>query len=197
MTLGSLSVGAAAKMLGVGYFAEFLIFPPLIIIATAIAFLGPNPPYPLTWAAVFAAGLALWTLIEYLLHRFVLHHAPLVSALHERHHTNPHDPVGTPVWASALSALFFFVLPSWGLLGFELATAAVAGMATGYLLYVYCHYAAHYGRPEPGSYFYRLRVRHARHHHLSDEGNFGVITSFWDRVFGTALDLRSIARKSR
>jgi len=191
---GGQSVGATAKALGLGYFAEFFIFPPLVLVATFIAFFGPNPPHALIWAAVFAAGLIAWTFIEYVLHRFVLHHAPLISGLHEQHHNNPNDPVGTPVWASSLSAFVFVALPSWALFGFELATAATAGMATGYLLYVYCHYAAHYGRPEPGTFFYRLRVRHARHHHLSDDGNFGVITSFWDHVFGTALDPRTIAR---
>jgi sterol desaturase/sphingolipid hydroxylase (fatty acid hydroxylase superfamily) len=195
--VGGGSVVAAAKTLGLGYFAEFFIFPPLILAATAIAFLGPNPPYALTWAAIFAASLAAWTLIEYLLHRFVLHHAPLVSTLHERHHNNPNDPVGTPVWASSLSALVFVVLPAWAILGFEVATAVTAGMATGYLSYVFCHYAAHYGGAETGSRFYRLRVRHARHHHLSDEGNFGVSTSFWDHVFGTALNPRAIAKKPR
>jgi sterol desaturase/sphingolipid hydroxylase (fatty acid hydroxylase superfamily) len=42
-----------------------------------------------------------------------------------------------------------------------------------------------------------VRLRHARHHHLSDTGNFGVTTEFWDRVFGTTLDLCRIARKIR
>ena len=189
------SVGAIDKTVGFSYFAEFVIFPPLAIISTAIAFLGPNPPHVLAWAAVFVAGLVLWTLIEYFLHRIFLHHAPFLSELHDRHHSNPHELIGTPVWASVLSGLVVVAGPSWLLLGFELATAATAGIATGYLWYVYGHYAAHYGRPEPGSYFYRVRLRHARHHHLSDNGNFGVTIDFWDRIFGTALDLRRIAKK--
>jgi sterol desaturase/sphingolipid hydroxylase (fatty acid hydroxylase superfamily) len=191
------SDGIAAKTAGLGYFAEFLVFPPLVLIATVIAFLGPNPPYPLAWAAVFALGLAAWTLIEYLLHRILFHHAPFLSELHQRHHDDPRELIGTPVWASVTSGILLVAAPSWALLGFELATAATAGMASGYLWYVYGHYAAHYGQPRPGSYFYRLRLRHARHHHFSDAGNFGVTTALWDRVFGTAIELGRIARKVR
>jgi sterol desaturase/sphingolipid hydroxylase (fatty acid hydroxylase superfamily) len=190
------TVGAVDKTIGLGYFAEFCIFPPLVVIATTIAFLGPNPPHALTWVAVFGCALFVWTLVEYFLHRIFLHHAPFLSELHDRHHNNPHELIGTPVWASVLSGFSVVAAPSWLLLGFELATAATAGMATGYLWYVFGHYAAHYGKPGAGTYFHRVRLRHARHHHLSEHGNFGVTTDFWDRVFGTVLDLRRIARKN-
>ena len=185
------------KTPSLGYFAEFFIFPPLVLVSTVIAFLGPTAPHPLTWAAVFVLGLAAWTLIEYFLHRVVFHHAPFISVLHERHHDNPRELMGTPVWASVTAGLVAVAAPSWAVFGFELATAATAGMATGYLWYVFGHYAAHYGRPRPGSYFYRVRLRHARHHHLSDAGNFGVTTRLWDLVFGTALELRRTARRPR
>jgi sterol desaturase/sphingolipid hydroxylase (fatty acid hydroxylase superfamily) len=185
----------AVKLNRLSYFAEFLIFPPIVLAATAVAFLGPAPPHPIVWMAVFSAGFVVWTFAEYLLHRVVFHRAPYLSVLHERHHRTPQDLVGTPVWASVLSGIVAVAAPSWALLGFELATAATAGMTAGYLWYVFGHYAAHYGRPRRGSYFYGVRLRHARHHHLSDRGNFGVTTSFWDRVFGTALDERMAPRK--
>jgi sterol desaturase/sphingolipid hydroxylase (fatty acid hydroxylase superfamily) len=186
------SLRVALTTPGLGYFAEFLIFPPLVLVSSAVAFLGPTPPGVLAWIGTFFIGLATWTLLEYLLHRVVFHHAPFLSALHERHHENPRELIGTPVWASVLSGLVVVAAPAWALLGFELATAMTAGMTTGYLWYVYGHYAAHYGQPKPGSYFYRVRLRHARHHHLSDNGNFGVTTAFWDRIFGTVLELRRI-----
>jgi sterol desaturase/sphingolipid hydroxylase (fatty acid hydroxylase superfamily) len=180
---------------GLGYFAEFLVFPPLVLVSSAAAFLGASPPHPLTWVATFFAGLATWTLVEYVLHRVAFHHAPFLSALHERHHKNPQELIGTPVWASVLSGLVAVAAPAWALLGFELATAMTAGMTAGYLWYVFGHYAAHYGQPKHGSYFYRVRLRHARHHHVSDSGNFGVTTVFWDRVFGTAIESRRIRRR--
>jgi sterol desaturase/sphingolipid hydroxylase (fatty acid hydroxylase superfamily) len=74
-------------------------------------------------------------------------------------------------------------------LGFNLGTAATAGLASGY--YVFVHYATHHWRPRKNSYLYRARLRHARHHHLSHRGNFGVTTSVWDHVFGTALEVHA------
>jgi sterol desaturase/sphingolipid hydroxylase (fatty acid hydroxylase superfamily) len=87
--------------------------------------------------------------------------------------------------------LIAVAIPSWAALGFDLGTAATAGLVTGYLWYVFVHYATHHWRPRRHSYLYRARLRHARHHHLSHSGNFGVTTGVWDRVFGTALEGRA------
>jgi sterol desaturase/sphingolipid hydroxylase (fatty acid hydroxylase superfamily) len=176
------------KMSKFGYFSEFLIFPPLVLMATLLAFRGSMPPQPVMWLVVYAAGLVAWTFIEYLLHRALFHHAPILSAIHERHHHAPNDLIGTPGWASVLIGVIAFAGPCWAALGFDLGTAATAGLVTGYLWYVFVHYATHHWRPRPGSYLYRARMRHAQHHHFSHSGNFGVTTVFWDQVFGTALE---------
>ena len=73
-------------------------------------------------------------------------------------------------------------------LGFDSGIAATAGLATGYLWYVFVHYATHHWRPRKNSYLYRARLRHARHHYFFHCGNFGVTTSMWDHIFGTALE---------
>jgi sterol desaturase/sphingolipid hydroxylase (fatty acid hydroxylase superfamily) len=179
------------KMSKLGYFSEFLLFPPLVLVATLLAFRSLTPPQPAIWAIVYGAGLVGWTLIEYLLHRVLFHHAPILSQIHERHHHSPMDLIGTPAWASALIGLMAVAIPSWAALGFDLGTAATAGLVSGYLWYVFVHYATHHWRLRRGSYFYRARLRHARHHHLSHSGNFGVTTSVWDHVFGTALEGRA------
>ncbi len=183
------------KMSKFGYFSEFLLFPPLILVALALVFRGSMPPSPITWAIVFAAGLAGWTLIEYVLHRAVFHHAPIVAEIHELHHRSPQAFIGTPAWASVLIALLAAAIPSIALLGFDLGTALTAGLVAGYLWYVFVHYTTHHWRPRKGSYFYRARLRHARHHHHAQAGNFGVTTDVWDRVFGTAVASRSAAGK--
>ena len=48
--------------------------------------------------ALMAAGMLIWTLIEYLLHRFLLHYRPqapallaVVEKLHLGHHRDPQD----------------------------------------------------------------------------------------------------------
>lgn len=176
------------KMSKLGYFFEFLLFPPLMIVAIMFAFRSPIGRQPVIWVAVFAAGLAAWTLIEYWLHRVFFHHAPILSQIHERHHNSPQDLIGTPAWASFLIGLVAVAIPSWVALGYDLGTAATAGLVTGYLWYVFVHYATHHWRPRHGSYLYRARLRHALHHHLSHDGNFGVTTGIWDRVFGTAVE---------
>jgi sterol desaturase/sphingolipid hydroxylase (fatty acid hydroxylase superfamily) len=179
------------KMSKLGYFSEFLLFPPLVLAATLLAFRSSIPPQPVIWAIVYGTGLVGWTLIEYLLHRVLFHHAPILSRIHERHHHSPLDLIGTPAWASVLLGLIAVASPAWEVLGFDLGTAATAGMVTGYLWYVFVHYAIHHWRPRRGSYLYWARLRHARHHHLSHSGNFGVTTGAWDHVFGTAIEGRT------
>jgi sterol desaturase/sphingolipid hydroxylase (fatty acid hydroxylase superfamily) len=179
------------KMSKLGYFSEFLLFPPLILVAALLAFRSTNPPQPVICAIGYGGGLVSWTLIEYLLHRVLFHHAPIISQIHECHHHSPQDLIGTPAWASVLIGLITIAGPSWAVFGFDVGTAATAGLVTGYLWYVLVHYATHHWQPREDSYLYRARMRHARHHHLSHSCNFGVTTSFWDHVFGTALDGRA------
>ena len=173
-----------------GYFSEFLLFPPLILVGTLLTFRRSMPAHPTEWLFVFALGIVGWTLAEYLLHRVLFHHAPILSVIHERHHDEPQELIGTPAWASALVGLFAVAGPIWAIVGLDFGIAAVAGLVTGYLWYVFVHYASHHWQPRRDSYLYRVRLRHARHHHLSHKGNFGVTTSLWDRVFGTALETR-------
>ncbi|HEY1474047.1 MAG TPA: sterol desaturase family protein [Pseudolabrys sp.] len=161
------------------------------MIAALLAFRSSMPPRPLTWAIVYGAGTIAWTLFEYLLHRVLFHHAPVLSQIHDRHHQSPHELIGTPAWASAMVGLVAVASPAWAALGFDLGTAATAGLVTGYLWYVFVHYATHHWQPRRDSYLYQARMRHARHHHLSHSGNFGVTTAFWDHVFGTALEARA------
>ena len=181
------------KMSKFGYFSEFILFPPLIITATLFAFHGSKPQRPIEWLLVYALGIVSWTLVEYVLHRVLFHHAPIISVIHERHHDQPQELIGTPAWASALVGLFVVACPVWVIVGLHLGTAAIAGLVTGYLGYVLVHYASHHWQPRHNSYLYRARLRHARHHYFSDDGNFGVTTNLWDYVFGTALEVPMIS----
>jgi sterol desaturase/sphingolipid hydroxylase (fatty acid hydroxylase superfamily) len=178
------------KMTKLGYFSEFLLFPPLIFVATLLMFRDSSPPQPIRWMILFGVGLIGWTLIEYVLHRVLFHHAPVLSLIHERHHNSPRELIGTPAWASVLLGVTTVAIPSWTFLGFDRGTAVTAGLVVGYLWYVFVHYTAHHWQPQQHSYLYRVRLRHARHHHVSQDGNFGVTTSVWDHVFGTALEER-------
>jgi Fatty acid hydroxylase len=110
------------------------------------------------WAVVYAGGLVGWTLMEYLLHRVLFHYAPVLSQIHARHHHSPQDLIGTPAWASMLIGLVGVAGPSWVVLGFGLGTAAAAGLVSGYLWYVFVHYATHHWRPPGGTRIFTMRA---------------------------------------
>jgi hypothetical protein len=140
-----------------------------------------------TLAAAFFLGLVLWTLLEYLLHRFVFHHFHgIVGTYHLEHHVAPRDLryifVRKP-WAVGISVLLILVL--WGLTGNFLQTAGLmAGIWTGYLYYEAVHYRVHFTSSE-GWLIARQRRQHFRHHFHDARRCFGVTTPLWDYVFRT------------
>ncbi len=175
------------RMTRLGYFAEFLIFPVFFVILIVFAFKGSFHPRVLVWLIALVVGAVLWTLIEYLLHRYFFHHAPIVSELHDRHHRDPTALIGAPAWAS-LSFGALVLLALWNVIGFGLASAVTIGLLTGYLWYVLLHYAIHHWPARRASYLYRAKKRHVVHHRTV-AGNFGVTTNLWDLAFGTLLQI--------
>jgi len=175
------------KMSKLGYFSEFFLFPLLVGIAASCAYREKAVPDPVILTLTFLIAVFGWTFVEYLLHRVLFHHAPILSLVHEKHHDTPRELIGTPSWASGLIAMVAVAAPLIATFGLDLGTAATAGMMTGYLWYVFVHYASHHWHPRKGSYLYRARTRHARHHQNPEAGNFGVTTILWDHIFGTKL----------
>src|SRR5690242_8531164 len=95
------------------YYADFAIYPAVLIVLAASAALEPSWTQRLNWVAAFAIGAAGWTLIEYLLHCFVLHGRSIFAPLHAVHHESPRAFVGTPTWISlGVFSLVLFV-PTW------------------------------------------------------------------------------------
>jgi dihydroceramide fatty acyl 2-hydroxylase len=137
------------------------------------------------------SGLVCWSLIEYLLHRFVFHHTPstprqmfLGYLFHGAHHAFPDDRLR---WTVPLvtSLPVAAVLTTAALLVFGAAGGPLmTGVLLGYLAYDLVHYAIHLGpkRSRIGRY---LRNRHLAHHYGVPERNFGVTSPLWDVVFGS------------
>src|SRR5437016_5023057 len=67
-------------------FGEMLVAFLLAIVLLAISRLPMS-----SGAALFAGGIAAWTLAEYIVHRFVLH--GFAPSEHQLHHANPDDAV--------------------------------------------------------------------------------------------------------
>ena len=143
-------------------------------------------------AELFVAGLFIWTLTEYWLHRTLFHWEPKTSwgprmhfILHGVHHTWIDDRyrlVMPPAASLGLGAIF---LGGWTLLlGWGLVLPFFAGKCTGYLCYDMIHYYVHHGRPT-SRVMKRLRAHHMNHHHNKAGRKFGVSTTLWDHVFQT------------
>jgi sterol desaturase/sphingolipid hydroxylase (fatty acid hydroxylase superfamily) len=178
------------RLTRIGYYVDFWLYPLLILALAVAAFTTSGLRPALYWSSAFLIGLASWTLLEYALHRLVLHHAPYFAAMHERHHDDPSGMIGTPTWLSVGLGVVSVLLPVWALLDFAFASGLTAGMMLGYLWYISVHHASHHWLPKRGSYLCEARLRHLRHHYSREAGNFGVTTPLWDWVFGTALDER-------
>jgi dihydroceramide fatty acyl 2-hydroxylase len=167
-----------------------LIFVPVIVTMVVIA--ADRGSGALEIAGLFGAGVLLWTLTEYWLHRLVFHWEPdhplgsrLHFVIHGVHHDHPNDRlrlVMPPAVSIPLSALFL-----WGftlIFGTPAAFPIFAGFIFGYLVYDYTHYHLHHHTPNT-QLGKRLREQHMRHHFQDHRFGYGVSSPLWDVVFGT------------
>lgn len=166
------------------YHADFVVYPVLVTAAVLHSDwrAGQNGWH---WALAAIAGLVAWSVIEYAIHRWVLHQVPPFNRLHALHHAQPVALIGTPTWLSA--ALF---LGLWWVMDYTLPAGLgdglAAGMMTGYLGYALIHDAVHHRLARRDSWLHRAKLRHARHHQSGTHCNYGVSSGLWDTVFGTA-----------
>eukprot|EP00069_Balaena_mysticetus_P011212 bmy_21116T0 len=136
-----------------------------------------------TFPGLFMLGLLLWSLVEYLIHRFLFHMKPpndsyylimLHFVMHGQHHKAPFDEsrlVFPPVPASLVIAFFYVFLRL--ILPEAVGGTVFAGGLLGYVIYDMIHYYLHFGSPHKGSYLYHLKA----HHDLASALNFGITFS--------------------
>jgi sterol desaturase/sphingolipid hydroxylase (fatty acid hydroxylase superfamily) len=182
---------------GFAYYADFVVYPIAVAGLSAAYLIRGYDGRPLTWLAAMLTGAIMWTLVEYIIHRFILHHVVFIRDMHDRHHRSPTELIDTPIWLSFSFMLAGVLLPSWWVFGFGIATGFTVGMTLGYLAYGLMHHAMHHWRIRHGTYLYRAKRRHAQHHASVDEGNYGVSSPLWDYVFGTTLPDPGMEAKKR
>jgi hypothetical protein len=134
---------------------------------------------------LFLCGLAGWTLIEYLIHRFIMHAMQPFSGWHQQHHQHPTALISTPTVVSFSLIAVLVYLPALLAFGWWRACALTLGVVLGYFTYGIAHHAAHNWNFSNRWFKHHKRV-HALHHHLQPPGSFGVTTSLWDHVFRSA-----------
>lgn len=139
-----------------------------------------------------SAGFFIWTLFEYLFHRFVFHFHPKNPTvkkfwylLHEVHHEYPNDRlrlVLPPAESILFAVLAYFVISS--LLPLRVFYPFVMGFTAGYLIYDMVHYSVHH-RPMKGEFAGFFKQHHLRHHFQEGDRGYGVSSPLWDYVFRT------------
>jgi cyclopropane-fatty-acyl-phospholipid synthase len=173
------------------YDADFVLYGTAVL-ALAGALVTICPPAERREAfAVVLAGLAFWTLVEYGLHRFVLHGVQPFQRWHAEHHRRPAALIGLPTVGSAALFAGLVFLPAWLAGGWWPACALTLGMLLGYLGYALTHHAAHHILTRSGWLARRKRLHALHHHHVEHPVCFGVTSAFWDRIFGTDKVQRS------
>ncbi len=138
----------------------------------------------------FGLGAAGWTLLEYLLHRFVFH-GRSATRLGAKEHRQHHAKVDyfAPWWQKALAAMAAtaIALPlAITIGGAANGSSFTAGFIAMYLSYEVLHRRAH-TRPPRGGYGRWRRRNHFAHHFADPRRAMGVTTPVWDLVFATTL----------
>lgn len=131
-------------------------------------------------------GLGMWTLLEYGLHRFVLHQFEPFRGWHLEHHREPELPMQTPLLYSLMLVILLLAVPP--LLGVRGAIGAgfSGGLLLGMLAQDIVHYKLHQGLCPPGGLLVGRQRDHLFHHGEDERRAFGTLTACWDRLFGTA-----------
>ena len=148
-------------------------------------------------SGLIVAGLFIWTITEYLLHRFIFHfHTTsdfgkrITFMFHGVHHDYPNDTkrlVMPPSVSIPLAIGFFFLFAA--ILGDISVAPFFIGFIGGYLFYDISHYAIHHFNMH-SKFWLVIKNHHMRHHYKDPELGFGVSSPFWDVIFRTGYDVQ-------
>jgi sterol desaturase/sphingolipid hydroxylase (fatty acid hydroxylase superfamily) len=169
-----------------------MVWVPVVLFCLYYSFVMQNISTPIG-ILYFVVAFLLWTLAEYILHRFIFHYHPTSKigqrihfVAHGIHHDYPNDskrlvmpPLMSMVIAIPFIIFFYYTIPTYNWVFF-------AGFVAGYLVYDMMHYALHHA--ELPEFMRKLKENHMRHHYQEPDLGFGVSTTFWDTIFGTRLD---------
>ena len=157
-----------------------------------------------TIVIIFLAGLFIWTLTEYLFHRYIFHYEPSSKAgkyvhflIHGVHHDYPKDSrrlVLPPIVSAPLATLFYFIFLA--IAGKNVVAPSFAGFMSGYLCYDMIHYATHHFAMK-SKIGLLLKQYHIKHHYQEDTKGFGVSSPLWDIIFKTTYTPKQTKESNR
>jgi len=165
-----------------------IVFVPLLIV---LSYFGFKEIGILNGAISFIIGILLWSLTEYVIHRWAFHYHPKSETgkrvhflVHGIHHDYPRDATRLvmPLLVSIPLAVFFYFLfqAIFGVYYMNI----FSGFIFGYVSYDSIHYATHHFEMK-GKIGKFLKTYHLRHHYGDDHTAYGVSNPLWDYVFGT------------
>jgi sterol desaturase/sphingolipid hydroxylase (fatty acid hydroxylase superfamily) len=176
------------------YFSHIHPATPLVVFIPVVAFLTYIGFTTVSWGAALAtwlAGVLLWTLTEYSIHRWAFHYEPKTDTgkrihflVHGVHHDYPRDSTRLvmPLLVSVPLALAFYYLFK-GMFG-DYGYTVFAGFIAGYVAYDSIHYALHHFSMN-GRMGKFMKNYHLRHHYNDEHTAYGISTPLWDMVFRT------------
>jgi sterol desaturase/sphingolipid hydroxylase (fatty acid hydroxylase superfamily) len=143
----------------------------------------------------WVSGLFGWTLLEYVLHRFVFHER-LLGARASRDHLKHHAKVDWFMPARAKAGLAVGVIGTLTAFGFVFSSvtgfaAFTSGLISGWLVYEWLHRRIHVAAPI-GRYGRWARRHHLAHHFGLANKNHGVSSPIWDLAFGTYVPVAAV-----
>ncbi len=144
-----------------------------------------------TSVSLFFIGLLAFSLVEYLMHRYLFHmeiytetRKKMQYIMHGVHHDFPRDkdrlampPLASLTIATLLLFLFRLIMQDY-------VFAFLPGFLIGYAAYLFVHYIVHAFQP-PKNFFKKLWVHHGIHHYKNSNTAFGVSSPLWDYIFRT------------
>lgn len=165
-----------------------VVFIPIMLVTSYFGYLQTTI---ISGTISFFMGIFLWTLMEYVIHRWAFHYHPKSETgkrihflVHGIHHDYPRDATRLvmPLLVSLpLATLFFFLFKAlFGLYFLNI----FSGFLLGYMAYDSIHYATHHFTMN-GKIGKFLREYHLRHHYQDDHTAYGVSNPLWDYVFST------------
>src|SRR3569623_1888466 len=200
------------KELVVAYFQYPAIIGYLALSARSIAVFVRHPaPVAPTLIAIATASLT-YPLVWYVLHRWVLHSrwmfkVPLLASTWKRIHYDHHqDPNHLEVLFGALHTTLPTIAAATVPVGWAIGSfwnagfgGACAALATGLLttcFYEFVHCIQHLAYKPKRKLLVEMKKRHMAHHFHDENGNYGITSFFWDRLFGTFYDRSERPQKS-
>lgn len=174
-----------------------IIYVPIILFMLYLSINAHHMP-ALSILGLIVFGIFIWTLTEYLLHRFIFHWelkskigAKIHFIFHGVHHDYPSDSrrlVMPPSVSIPLAAIFYFLFKA--LLGDISVFPFFAGFLVGYLIYDITHYAIHHFNMH-SRFLLMIKNHHMKHHYQDSHKGFGVSSPVWDKIIGTDFPPKS------